>query len=379
MLPGAIHIWKGEFPFFGMKYSISEVFTALIIVLVFLIFMMVGYLYRDVRKSNNGLLGLRSIKIDRRKLKIVTILLAIISLVSASYVGYGYLHTDRGTKDFFYLPLTPIGLVMLSLARIAGFLSFLYSLINFKFSNKNSRFLFLLIGILVLYLSNNPLSTPRFIIAGYVFILFFVFIDLHKSYRLAFISAILVSQVTVFPIISELSRGDISNYFEVGPINYYMNTGDFDGFQSTMNVVALVNEMGLQFGRNLMSAVLFFIPREYWSEKSIGLGGESADNIGYTFINISSPLPAEFYADFGLLGVIVFSTLFGMLLNRFDTDYSNSQTGTVFVKLLKSIPAAVFAGYLIIIMRGSLVGVLGPFCVAFFLVILANKYIMEKT
>jgi hypothetical protein len=137
----------------------------------------------------------------------------------------------------------------------------------------------------------------------------------------------------------------------------FMTSGDFDGFQSTINVVAMHDERGGKGGVNLASAILFFVPRTLWPGKSPGTGGEAAIYEGYPMYNISSPLPSEFYIDFGILGVFVLSLFFGLFVRLCD-DYFLHFKKTL--DLTGQVLVASIAGYLFIILRGSLVGTLGP-------------------
>ncbi len=125
-----------------------------------------------------------------------------------------------------------------------------------------------------------------------------------------------VAQVTIFPAVDALGRGD--GIVSFSPLEYLSTHGDFDGYQSTINIVAWIDNQGPMLGRQLLSAVLFFVPRSFWSWKSPGTGIEAADFVGYPYINISAPMPGELYADFHLFGLILFSCLLGRIVRRVD-------------------------------------------------------------
>jgi hypothetical protein len=82
-------------------------------------------------------------------------------------------------------------------------------------------------------------------------------------------------------------------------------------------------------------------------------------------------LPSEFYVDFGLPGVVVLSFLFGMFVRLCD-DYfmhfkrTSDTLGQVFVSTV--------AGYIFIILRGSLVGTLGPVLLSLFIAGVCHRY-----
>ena len=176
--------------------------------------------------------------------------------------------------------------------------------------------------------------------------------------KVAFLILSVFFQLTVFPLVSVLSRGDIEDFLSTPLVEYFASTGDFDGFQSTINVVSYAQATGLKLGVNLLSALLVFVPREYWEGKSRGTGGEAALWNGYDFINISAPLPSEFYVDFGVLGVLVGGALLGYILAKVDGGIREARRSNDQLRLLHF---AVVVGYLFIILRGSLIGVVAPF------------------
>lgn len=77
---------------------------------------------------------------------------------------------------------------------------------------------------------------------------------------------------------SAIARGDPETAFELSPFEYYVTSGDFDGLQSTINVVAMHDGKGGKEGLNLLSAILFFVPRSVWPE---GTGWEAGVYEGY--------------------------------------------------------------------------------------------------
>lgn len=176
-------------------------------------------------------------------------------------------------------------------------------------------------------------------------------------------------------MLSELARGDIELFFQTSTIEYLSAHGDFDGLQSTINIVKMSSEQGFEYGRQITSAALFAVPRSYWPEKSIGTGGEAGYFMGYPFVNLSAPLPAEFYIDFGYFGLILFSLAFSYFCSRIDVAYGNMQKKNFHLGLVFP---SVFYGYLFILMRGALVGVVGPVFLSLFVVLLVNKLIFSR-
>ncbi|WP_157463072.1 hypothetical protein [Curvibacter gracilis] len=169
--------------------------------------------------------------------------------------------------------------------------------------------------------------------------------------------AFFVAQITIFPALSELARGDITQFRPELVKDYLGGHGDFDGLQSTINVVNMVRDSGCLWGRQILSAIFFAIPREVWPDKSIGTGGEAGIYMNYPFINLSAPLPAEFYVDFGYFGLVLMSMAFGFFCGYLDCFFEKMKCNENFSGLMV---ASIFYGYIFILMRGALVGVVGP-------------------
>lgn len=378
MLPGALHISEGIFPFFNMRYSSDFILKALAIILLFLFFFTVGYFSKKMPNSFEKYpRTLTPKKSNLINIKIILGILFFISLTTSFSIGLEYLSTSRGERVMFD-PLTPQQLIIVNLSRISSFLCVVYSLVFYRFSNDRTRYFLLLSSLLIFLLINNPITLPRFVVASYVFTLIFIFIKMTISRRLYLLCGILFGQVTIFPLLSILSRGNIEEFFEVGIMDYFTKSGDFDGVQSIINVAIMGDQQGLEYGRSLLSAAFFYIPRDWWSSKSIGLGGESASFVGYPFINISSPLPAEFYIDFGYFSLFILSFLFGRVLRQLDNLFIKYSRLNNFDSMLKKVPLAIFCGYLMIILRGSLIGILGPVVISLSLTIICNKFILSR-
>ena len=112
------------------------------------------------------------------------------------------------------------------------------------------------------------------------------------------------------------------------------------------------------------------VPRATWVQKADPLGIASSEYMGYTYTNLSAPIYGEFYADFGFFSLVAGMALLGFAIRRFDNIYDYDlrakRFGTGF--LLTSI----LAGYLIIILRGSLLGVLPGIATLLVVVIFAS-------
>lgn len=94
-----------------------------------------------------------------------------------------------------------------------------------------------------------------------------------------------------------------------------------------------------------------------------------------TFQFTGGLLPGNFLLaalfDFGFLGVIVGGVLFGLLIKSWDQRIEILRTADRAVEIM---PYACVIGWLFLLLRGSLVGVLGPIVVAFFMTLYLVKF-----
>lgn len=93
---------------------------------------------------------------------------------------------------------------------------------------------------------------------------------------------------------------------------------DFDGFQQWANTVLYVGDHGLEWGQTILSAVLFWVPRSVWDGKSLPASITIAEYRGYGFTDLSLPVSAELYLNFGVIGVAVGMFALGALWARLD-------------------------------------------------------------
>lgn len=102
----------------------------------------------------------------------------------------------------------------------------------------------------------------------------------------------------------------------------YFFAGHFDAFHNLVQVVELnFSSKGWQ----VIGALLFWIPRSIWPGKPVGTNFEFAEFAGFRSENISFSLPAELFADFGVVGVIFGMFIFGVVYKRLDNVLSKPQ------------------------------------------------------
>ncbi|MDQ2082040.1 hypothetical protein RA307_17770 [Xanthobacteraceae bacterium Astr-EGSB] len=368
LIPGMIHVVRGEFPFFAMSYPESTIVGGALMVLLFILAAMAGYCFYASRHKR-----LDALPIGRSGPRLAEIsplsVLLLLPLFALAYKGAESFQILRGDASLLQIEATPIDLILTAVARTGTFVCFAVPLATLGRNPSSAKLLFLIVAAPLFVLANNPLSTPRYVIAAYLLATVLCIFSFSRRVRFGLLAGFVVSQVTLFPILSELSRGDIRNYLSGGPITYLARHGDFDGFQSTLNVYEMVQGAGIFQGRQLISAVLFFVPREFMPWKSIGTGGDAATFVGYKFINVSAPLPSELYVDFGYIGLLLLSFVIGMIAARWDKMYIEAILAR---DLLSRLRIALICGFAFIVLRGSLIGVIGPVICSLLIVRLAR-------
>ncbi len=98
--------------------------------------------------------------------------------------------------------------------------------------------------------------------------------------------------------------------------------GHFDAHQMLITIMRYVKEFGFAWGRQILGALLFFVPRSIWPGKPAGTGHTAIVALDqFYFTNVSANLAVEGYINFGLLGVALFAVLVGIVSRRADLFY----------------------------------------------------------
>jgi hypothetical protein len=156
---------------------------------------------------------------------------------------------------------------------------------------------------------------------------------------------------------------EVPNALKVDMQNYLV-AGHFDGFEINTYVIDYVNEKGFEMGRQVSGVVGFWVPRIFWPNKPNPTGVL----LGSSFIgimestrntNLSCPLLAEAYIDFGVFGVIIYGLLAGMVIGWVDRIIplcakSGEGAGGFNHIIFSLLVLPVIVGMMLFIMRGSL-------------------------
>jgi oligosaccharide repeat unit polymerase len=374
-LPAIYHITDGYYPFYNMTYPDEVVNYSSLIFLVFTTSIILGFIVwprmKSIKHTSSELISLGGLYL----FSLTSIVVQIIILALYGVDVFIRVRSDFSLEDFgkeYFAQIVIYSVRYLSFVNIALF-SYIISIrmkLNAKF------YVIFLVSIILFGIINYPLALPRFVTFSYLLFLVIMLFKVEFNRKIQLSLGMVAGVTTVFPILSWLTRKKEDGYLSLLS-EYYRSSGDFDGFQSLINTVIFSSEKGLLFGEQLLSNILFFIPREIWALKSEPTGRLVSEYIGYGFTNISAPLPSEFYIDFGILGLVILGFLSGRLIRSIDL-ISLKLNDSIFQNHSGIFYAAVFGSSLMILMRGSLMAVVSNFILFLVIVYIATKMVFKR-
>jgi len=356
------------YPYNPELYDKSTLFDASGLITIGISSFAIGtWLNSALMKKNNLITQKGWLTSQIRATRSSRILLLVLAMLQAGFILYFGYEYYMGTRLSITTYSRTLSLVeqgfSFNLPRSIGLgsLLFLVVLLRHQWKQKN-RFSLEIVLILMLILGTNfiinfPLGLARFWIFGFLTSIIFILIPLRTPFlRAAFIMGYSIAQFTIFPWFSLITRNITGlKDFSLVAIRNYLQHGDFDTFQQMVNITSYLHDSGFEYGRNILSVILFFIPRSLW-EKADPLGPAAAEYMGYGFTNLSAPIHAELYADFGLVSLILGMALLGIWTTQLDHTYHKlinaEETGMGLVVI------AVIAGFMLIVLRGSLLGII---------------------
>lgn len=365
LLPGYHHSSANAYPFYNIQYEHRVRFDAAVMISAFIVAVIAGYLLGEQTAQTGrkkAVLGSNIFFPNMTLLFFLTALSIIMAVAYLATVGPAVAFGTRAQFGFIGGDKLSAGL-LITLPRAITFLSFAYAFLLFRSSKAPGIGLFFLAANFVPFLVTNfPLTLPRFALFGIGLYFLVQVFDLRTARaRLALSGIFVFGALVAMPIANELTRGSgaVENETVAQVLDAYLTAGDFDGLQSIQNALIYTEREGFNGGNQLLSAALFFVPRAIWAGKAYATGELTSRAAGYSFNNISQPLPSEFYVDFGMAGMIVGSLLFGILIARLDVWIDRNWQDGPRARLV----AGVVVAFIIIFLRGSLLGIVAPIVV----------------
>lgn len=375
-LPAAVQIRRNSYPF-GGSYDAEELNAGFLVVALGMLCFLVGMGLVSARSRPSINRGLTTESIprqvtSRRAVQLAMRMSLVFTAIAAglgAMVGPGLLFTARGDEAEGSSGAVQLLLVARSLALVA----LLLWVIAIRRSDQRRTHKGIWLGLVlvagVAFVLNFPAALPRFQLLGIVLAVVVLLADFHRPLvKSLFTGVATFFLLYLFAPVKDLRSGALAQSFTPNAISQwdpgeYLLTVDFDGFKQTVDTLIYYSEASLRFGANFLGVLLFWVPRSLWPGKPVHTGQIVSEGLGYWYNNVSSPLPAEAFASWGIVGVMGVFLLLGAVVTRIER--SSRESGILSVPQL--IIYALAVGYSTILLRGALNAVAPMICSAFVL------------
>lgn len=274
---------------------------------------------------------------------------AFISLVSIPFIG-------ASAADASVTP------VLLAFRKFLFFLPtalFLIALADTTNRSEQKSFLHLLLLVLLfacVLVTQNPATEKRNglgpVYLGAAFLVFRARLP-RKSVQVAWLVGVLL---VLFPLTSVLTTVPWKYLDEIDfPwtvfSDHFIST-HYDAWANIYTTVEMVERNGISGGQQLAGAALFYVPSTWWHGKPLATGIEIGNflmtHYQMWFTNLSAPLVAEGFLDFGYLGVVAYALGLAALVKGVETWAAPGRSAT------SQAIAMYLAFFLVFVLRGSL-------------------------
>lgn len=264
--------------------------------------------------------------------------------------------------------------------KVIFLLPFLVASIYFVKNNGNTRLLIVLALLLMVMVTKNPFYDRRNSLGPIYLTLLCIALPYLVSTTRRFFLFLFTTLVIAFPASSIFTHHPPTDWAEVLTSNllfeeisgHFVNM-HYDAWANFVGTVDYVEKMGYQMGGQIAGSLLFYAPRSLWPNKPVSsgqaLGEYLSQNYQLWFENISCPLPAEGYIDFGVIGVVFFAIGLAWYTRRLDLLLGSSNT-------INKISAIYFSLFLLFVLRGSLLPAVA-YGVGAYLAITAAPYLLS--
>ena len=292
-----------------------------------LLFILVVYqaLYLLFSKTKSSLMERKIVRLNNRERKISNwglLFVTFFSLVVSLFV-YQFSLANllvRGGVTIF--EDSSISLIYFNFIRPIPAIALFF----FKKKKNNNRYVETILW-LILLVTNFPLAAARFYIAALYIPIFLIYVKQMEDRYLFLNQVLIIGLLIVFPFLDQVRRMTDLSELSLKTIDFKMFLeGHFDSYQMFMHVVVYRT---VTYGKQLLTALLFFVPRSLWPQKSVGSGSYVAEKYHFIFDNISMNYFGEGYINFGYVGIFLFVVILAYFNARYDKFFwTRIKTGT---------------------------------------------------
>ncbi|WP_157984038.1 O-antigen polysaccharide polymerase Wzy [Nesterenkonia muleiensis] len=348
---------------FPMLDSPEYLIPAAILFLVTVVAYEIGRFLGSKTGTRPGQITVRLISIARLKW------LTVLSVTAAAYYansvgGIGVLMSSRRElRESIQMaglsqPDSQVGsAIVMTAGTVPVFIALVLWIVHLRRSQSRSitGWLWLAVLVAVNLVVNNPLTSPRYwVITMFVTFIFTLPKLSARRFQWTLIAGVL-GAIVAFPYLDYFRNAvEYRNPISFISIAEKISTKDFDQFIMTANGMSWIDGRGHTLGAQILGAIFFWVPRSVWPEKARDTGVEVGYSIGASNVNLSSPLPLEFWVDFGWVGAILAFLVVGYFSFRLDTRFSVTRNAVRSQIYVVDILIPLLAGYTFILMRGPL-------------------------
>ncbi len=318
---GIIQYLKNDFPWQAVLDN-TLILKANLVIIAWCIFYYISY---NLKSFSPKIMIKRDITIKNKWLLVsITIL---IGLFFINYVGVSNLFARSELETQTQESIKSAQLVMMTCVRAIPVVVLAYLIKEKQLKNERNSIYITIIFLLNLIV-NFPSGSARYWAAS-IYMGLYLMLKPQKNdkffFCILFISVFLVG----FPLLNAFRNLTFEEVLEGGIkfsnfVDFFLQ-GDFDAYSMICRSLQMVTQIGSSSGKQLLGAILFFIPRSLWPSKPIGSGATIAYYQGQYFTNISCPIISEGVMNFGIIGVAIFSVLIAFIIKYLDTLYWNGQ------------------------------------------------------
>ena len=165
-------------------------------------------------------------------------------------------------------------------------------------------------------ITNGIITTSK---SGPIFIAFFIVAFLHYTRRkVRFKELFILLSIGIFIMITFTSLRTPQAAFPLSFSHILIYMQSFEAFERLCMIISHFTHNSYYFGQRLFEEIfILLIPRALWEGKPLIYGARTVlydINPDFFFSGYAVGLPGQFYADFGLLGVIIGFAVFGALI-----------------------------------------------------------------
>ena len=255
--------------------------------------------------------------------------------------------------------LTPVLLAFRKFLFFVPTALFLIALADFK-SNKAQRSFLHILLLLILFgfvlSTQNPATEKRNGLGPVYLAALFLFFRpqfQRNGVQVAWLAGVLL---VLFPVTAVLTTIPWKYLDQVNlswdfMADHFLTT-HYDAWANIYSAIEMTGRNGLSGGKQLMGALLFYVPSTWWHAKPLATGIEIGNYLitFYTmwFNNLSAPLIAEGFLDFGYLGVAGYAAALAALVKGIERWAAPSRGP------MSQAIAIYLAFFLVFLLRGSM-------------------------